>query len=285
MVNMGVKILLVAFALIGAFVPVAFSLVATPESPEAAVTIESSAGTFVAKYPGAKSLNSVDCAGEYALKCADCRNIAVCAGEKAPLAIKSCSNFNPAKPYCVNGACSSTVAPDTGVCAAEFRCSSEGYFPHPNDCSKYYFCDKVNGNAYEYSCGENRVYLSRQKSCTNRTNETECETINCQDSPNSFVHYGPHLAYYAFCSSEAGRKETVVYKCPDEDTSEFDMETLSCVYRCPAEGRHFNPSSCASFYECYRSGLEYQAIRWSCPMGFHYNTLLQRCEPGPCQAA
>lgn len=59
-----------------------------------------------------------------------------------------------------------------------FRCTQEGYFRDPSDCSKFYYC-VAQGNGefarHTYSCGENAAFDEITKTCTFRDKIPECK--------------------------------------------------------------------------------------------------------------
>ncbi|CAD7089576.1 unnamed protein product [Hermetia illucens] len=204
-------------------------------------------------------------------KCADCNYLLTCVGS-FQVNKQTCSSINPKRPYCQNDAC---VASTSQLCpSSTFRCTSRGQFPDPLDCSRYYLCDGAGTNkAYAYVCPSNFVYDSKSGLCK----RTTCLTIDCSKTPNKYVIFGGDPSILAYCLDNGSNKETILFRCPDTQSMQYDPNTLQCTYRCSIEGRFADRLDCRSFYECYREGGVLQAKHQKCPEGYSYDQVAGIC--------
>lgn len=219
-------------------------------------------------------------ATSYGNLCADdCATMMICSGSIKPLVQTKCPSINP---YCVKNKCSSTPDDNNPSCKlSSFRCTSEGYFPDPNNCTRFQYCPEqtdpakpVDGEAFQ--CPPNYVYNSKGFNCMKRVGNYNCNTLSCSRSPNRFTLYTAHKAYYAYCVSIDNANETVLFKCEDVDNFEYNVNTYECEFKCKAEGR-YPALEVNQYYECYRNGYALIPLLETCPKNTVYNIEKKIC--------
>jgi len=133
----------------------------------------------------------------------------------------NCAALDANTPHCTNGVCSSTASEN---CITDFVCTSNGYFPDPDDCRKFYFC--VNGTATEYSCSSNFVYSHRKNACIKQTVSCDCAVIKCKYATVlEYVVYPKDRNVYGLCIRDY---PTLMFKCPKDQ--QFDTKTSKCKF-------------------------------------------------------
>jgi hypothetical protein len=190
----------------------------------------------------------------------------------------NCAEQNPNEPHCNNGICSATVS-HTCVQETPFECTGEGYFPDPNDCQKFYLCDKTL-NATTYTCSTNYVYFHASKSCRRKNAASDCAVIKCTYRlPLEYVVYPKDPSVYGICIRD---QPTVMMKCKEGE--EFDTKTSQCKVVCKKEGI-FEVDGCRKFYECVKGGSNrYNLVEGECPLGTKFDVATGSCVTGNCTA-
>lgn len=188
--------------------------------------------------------------------------------------------MDPSKPFCQNSACTSENA--VADCNIPFRCTAQGPFPNPGDCTMYYFCtDTTLQGSIVYKCPTNYVYDSKSGLCKQKKVSSDCKTISCNGLSNQYQVFAADKSILIYCADTVTVKETILFRCKDYDNMEYDADTLQCKYVCKTEGRFVDREDCTKYYNCYKSGTTYAAQHLSCPAGFSYSSDRQNCVPQP----
>lgn len=172
--------------------------------------------------------------------------------------------------YCSQNGCSTTTTDETCSPATTFKCTSEGYFPDPHNCSIFYYCPEASADPElikTYECPPNFSFNSRTRNCQRSLLMLpRCTTFDCTGKDNEFALYKPNNGYFGFCSkSGENAYNTVMFKCPDADNMVFKMDKLGCEYNCKKEGFFEDTLNCKKYYFCYRQGLQLKYLHESCP--------------------
>merc|ERR1712106_1117025 len=123
------------------------------------------------------------------------------------------------------------------------ECSRQGYYRHPEDCSRFYRCVKFNQyendyTIFEYGCPDGLVFDDRWEVCVWPSQATPCDG-----------------------SSE-------IFPIPKND------------YVCPGEGFFVDPENCRWFFACrdHLGDGTYTHYEFRCPFGLAFDEANLRCE-------
>lgn len=133
-----------------------------------------------------------------------------------------------------------------GIATADFKCTSEGFFPTANNCQRYYFCDS-DGVSTQYECPPPYLYDTLDNNCKRNIN---CVPFKCTATTmNSFIVHPTNPSIYAFCDAA---QTAILFKCPRK--KQFSMSTFGCRYVCEAEG-YFAGSTDDQVFQCTKPRL------------------------------
>ncbi|XP_050094236.1 uncharacterized protein LOC126576958 [Anopheles aquasalis] len=213
--------------------------------------------------------------------CKDCSTVNICGYDKTVLAEYRCADQDPKKIYCVGaGECSDKPNLDEGCFPTDDRCplGAPGYYPDPQDCTRYLYCD---GGAigYEEDClAANNVYNHSSASCFLKKKSSDCFQVDCSSSKNKdkWFIYTPFPQIYFLCSAD-GR--AVTFQCPREDEV-FDVTLKRCTFQCTSAGRFADPNDDKSYYEClYTSSTKLELFERKCPNSLmKFSDVNKKCE-------
>ena len=123
------------------------------------------------------------------------------------------------------------------------ECSRQGYYRHPEDCSRFYRCVKFNQyeddyTIFEYGCPDGLVFDDRYEVCVYPSQATPCDG-----------------------SSE-------IFPIPRNE------------YVCPAEGFFVDPENCRWFYACrdHHGDGTFTHYEFRCPFGLAFDEANLRCD-------
>ncbi|XP_069705718.1 uncharacterized protein [Periplaneta americana] len=211
--------------------------------------------------------------------CKNCTAAPLClqvGGDYMHFGSYSCAQENASTPYCVAGKCSSVPSKECAVPpVSNFRCTGEGYFPDPDDCTLFHIC--VKGTAYQFSCNSQNVYSHSRAGCVRRRLSSDCAVMRCTyKSLNEYVVYSKDASLYGMCLKGF---PTLVFRCPKGE--QFDSSAKECRFKCSAEGLFPAANSNSKYYECiYISVGNYELIRRECPSKItHFDPVAKRCVP------
>jgi len=184
-----------------------------------------------------------------------------------------CAELDASTPYCTNGECSDTASDKcpTGPAPSDFICTSNGYFPDPDECRQFYFC--VKGKATEYSCSNNFVYSHQKNACIKQTVSSDCAFINCKyTSVLEYVVYPKDPNVYGLCIRN---HTTLMFKCAEEE--QFDIKTSKCIFVCKKEGLFAVPGDDRKYRECVKYGINFELYERECPVGSTFDPVKEKC--------
>lgn len=176
-------------------------------------------------------------------------------------------------------ACSATPAstcPDPNVIVG-LRCSSSGYFPAPDDCSKYYVCDAIGSTPYAYQCPSRMVYDPNLGRCKTKRVSKDCSLLKCDLRSKSPVTVHPvYPQYFGICDTYNVNLgfAVAVLKCPNNFI--FNLKTFSCDFKCRTKG-YFLGSQRDRFVVCYKAGGKYKYIEETCPPDYYFDESSSNC--------
>ncbi|EDS39880.1 conserved hypothetical protein [Culex quinquefasciatus] len=188
-----------------------------------------------------------------------CEMVQVCLG--ASTEYRYCSMVNPDKPFCNKGECSDVPDFSGGCEPNHLWCTGEGWFPDPNVCWLYHYCEELNVMSDVAMCPAGYVYNPETSMCKKKLSDEDCIRIEC-DADEVLSPYGESKRYFGFCQLEGAMSINIrMYQCPDD--TKFNGK--GCVYECTAVGRFGVDSDPSVFYTCFEVGGE--AMLEKCPVG------------------
>jgi hypothetical protein len=185
----------------------------------------------------------------------------------------NCADLDAKTPHCNNGKCSATATEicDTEPPKSQFICTSNGYFPDPNDCRKFYFC--VRGTAKEFTCSSNFVYSHQKNACIKKTLISDCAVIKCKYATVlEYVVYPKDPNVFGLCIRDS---PTLMFKCPEDE--EFDTKTSQCIFVCKMAGLFPVPGNERKYRECVAVGIKFELNERECPEFSIFDAVKGRC--------
>lgn len=229
--------------------------------------------------------------------CESCDRMVICSnlGNQGlgPIANISCSEIDP-EMTCSKASCTTQAPPqscDASDQAGAFRCLQPGFFPDPNSCKLFHYCDSSLSH-YSGECDDQ--YNADLGKCTStdpdntpgttEKPQSECKPLDnwCKGDKTTPAKLPPYPSYYVICIPVAtkSKKATHFYqvsvaKCPGRQV--FNDETQKCEITCTnRRGRFQDPDDCRSYIEC--SGGN-PAVKKSCPEKFAFDADRRLCLP------
>lgn len=206
----------------------------------------------------AEATDIVCTAANVGLTCNTCNSYLVCSGA-TELGNGTCESPNP---YCdtVTNACTAERPTSCAADPTNFKCPAEGFFPDPDNCQTYYFCDSAKV-AQLWECPINYVYNAVNKACMRKFWPWDCVVMKCLTG-NSFIVNRANANLYAFCDDKL---VATLFQCP------LNQEFASgCKYVCKREGYSAGKAANEAFV-CTRSGFDWVQTIYFCPTGYEYN--------------
>ncbi|CAD7083292.1 unnamed protein product [Hermetia illucens] len=97
---------------------------------------------------------------------------------------------------------------------SDFECSSEGIFPSPFDCGKYYTCDN-NLNATEQNCPSSKGYSAATQKCSIDLTDPQCQyRPECNNKFDNGAWQGDENIFYLCAEGTSGSLKIELYRCP-----------------------------------------------------------------------
>lgn len=207
-------------------------------------------------------------AGDSGMKCDTCTEALVCNGATQMSKVACLAPYI----YCDAGTntCSSDKSLACASTAASFKCPEEGFYPDPNSCQSYHFCDSSKV-AQTWECPANFVYDAVNSNCKRKLLPTDCIVMKCvaAASANTFIVHGTNPNFYAFCDKDL---VATLFKCPKN--MQF---SAGCKFVCKVEG-YFPGSAPHQYYHCSKTGATFWAITVTdCPTGYEFNSSAKNC--------
>ena len=196
--------------------------------------------------------------GDLGFKCDTCTSFLVCNGANQ-LGNSSCPS-----PYgfcdSITNQCTSEIPAECSDSPSGFDCRAEGFFPDPDDCTVYVFCNATL-QVEVYRCPEGYVYDALNGYCKRKIFHWDCVTMECTRA-NSFIVHKTNPNYYAYCDNSL---DPIMFKCPNN--MQFDS---GCRYVCKKVGYHIGQNKSEAYF-CARSGFSWKVSVYKCPRGYEYN--------------
>ncbi|KAJ6646175.1 hypothetical protein Bhyg_01386 [Pseudolycoriella hygida] len=231
-------------------------------------------GTLISNF-GIAPRTTPSCLNTYQPVCGDCTTLWKCENSANPPTI-NCKAAYPDRPHCNEGGCTATQSAEC-VVSEVFRCTDAGYFPDPQDCTKYHLCaaaGATDGAVATYKCPNGYTYNTETTLC--KLNGY-CYKVNCTGDPFGYTIYPGNYTFYASCR---GDDVPWILRCPKLNV--FSVNESKCVFQCPFEGRIADPDSQLRYYECYLEGNTYYYTREKCVDGYLFDQGSQQCfKPAP----
>lgn len=214
------------------------------------------------------SLVAVDGRCNATYSCSSCTESRVCRptdnGSFVEVFRLECSG---ATPFCDldTGSCSSK---ETENCATtgEYTCLSDGVFPDPSDCGKFYRCEDLVSYSFKCITGNfDIISLSCQ-------DEGFCSIFNCLGRNGHRIPHPEAMEYFAYCLDG---QAYLVDKC--KDGYWFDDGLQSCSPKCSKPGLVENPDNPATYFECKLIGGRLFSLPHSCGHSEIFNSTVARC--------
>ncbi|GAB0086288.1 uncharacterized protein DMENIID0001_003190 [Sergentomyia squamirostris] len=220
------------------------------------------------------------CMGQLGPRCGDCETMVLCVGAGIPPYVNKCPDDAP---YCnkANTVCTASPPPpgecDDAVTDTGFTCTSNGYFPHPTDCTKFYEC--VNMQAYLGECNAGLAYSADgTRACTQKRTTSTCGTFNCKTYPGKTRPYSTNSMYYAYCGVIEANKDqkVIIFKCLAPNTY-YQLTDQTCKFECREVKFYADAVDPHYYFNCYKSGTKWVYTREFCTLGRVFNEAQQDC--------
>ncbi|KAK3915130.1 Lactase-like protein [Frankliniella fusca] len=232
--------------------------------------------------------NTAQNCNDQVASCIDCTNRLTCmkiAGSYQPVSTTACTGSTP---YCVDGVCSATTTNSTCLqesnLVTDFNClddDTNGYFPSPANCRKYYYC--ADGQAYEYDCSQygTTLYGPARAMCV-PTSEATCNVATCTTATiRTYQKWRSDQSVYFVCTDTVAA-HAYVADCGED--REIDASTGDCVLTCRREGRIADTSNKKQYYECIKTSATLETyvgpIASTCPGSSEFDAATERCVEG-----
>lgn len=212
--------------------------------------------------------------------------------------------------YCskVDGTCTT----DSNVCSstvdeAHFSCKTEGYFPDPFDCHRYYVCYRPPNNrqivAIGINCPEGTAFNAAKADCSLTPMDVVCKNQQFQCNKPGEIHAWPNNNnIFYVCIKLNGALYPSLTRCeqgyvfkdgacvwdyvpnPSEEDPEKTTTTSTTTLKpetitCARPSRIEDTTDCTKYYYC--SAANAQPIHYQCPQGSYY--FKDHCVLGQCQ--
>ncbi|XP_058458074.1 uncharacterized protein LOC131434870 [Malaya genurostris] len=170
------------------------------------------------------------------------------------------------------------------VCEEAGLVTTDGFLPHPTNCSMYISCYK--GNAYELSCPAGYYFNPTEKLCDAKY---ECLVNNCPQTGiarlpvegvcEQFVLCIGGTAYLRHCGDGLLFNATLEM-CVN--ATESTCVTNQCDKTLGHPQGFEDPHNCMVYYICDENFLP---VRFDCPKGTIFDQSILDCVKGECQAS
>merc|ERR1711936_1076835 len=140
------------------------------------------------------------------------------------------------------------------------ECTSNGFFRHPDDCTRFYRCVDLTGRGYfqtyTFSCPVGTVFDENVSVCNHPWAAPPC------DEPEA----------------ETTTKMEEIFEETDEDSEDLTVIVAPTFdFECSNKGIFSHESDCARFWLCKAQNGEPELYK--CPAGYLFNDEKHRCVP------
>lgn len=176
---------------------------------------------------------------------------------------------------------SSTSSSRGSGSSENIECTEEGFFRHPDDCSKFYRCVDFAGTGesfvrYDFECAEGTVFDEVNSVCNWPNMSPPCETGSRDSSGNnesesSSSNNNPSTTTAGTAESSTERSGTPSQSdsspTPQDQTTRSSTSTTSSSsdeFQCQEEGFFKHPTDCRKYYECKRDEETGELVKIDC---------------------
>ncbi|XP_062557719.1 uncharacterized protein LOC134222574 [Armigeres subalbatus] len=238
---------------------------------------------------GTSSYVAQPCDGTQLTTCQSCNTIELCLGgifDSLNLT-RTCPSTAP---YCAltstGATCQSSPDSQCSVNAEfAFACTGTGFFPDPDSCQTYHYCEQKNQIGDTYDCPDGYRYNTQRNLCQ-RYGSRRCQAVQCDPlSQNVFVPYLFDDEYYVYCQydySTATPTYKKAYMLSCGKGSKFVVKSQVCQFQCRRVGFFVNTANPNQYFSCYRSGFRWVAEVRTCSKYYYiFDETLNRCKEDP----
>lgn len=172
-------------------------------------------------------------------------------------------------------------------CATEirqdFECLSEGIFPDPLNCKKYYNCFDNGQNGFEadaYECENLYVFdpnLDGPSFCRLTFNNF-CVQAECgETSKNVLMNYNLFTKGQFVASCRKG-KRPLVTRCDDGFTADLNTIPVECkLTTCVGPAKFEFREDSTKYFQCIFTGFGWDAVLKTCRRNYKFDRNLKEC--------
>lgn len=176
--------------------------------------------------------------------------------------------------------------------AADFDCLSEGVFPDPSDCKKYYYCSLNEDNNFVadlYTCDNFYVFdpSAPNNDYCRLTMNRWCITANCQGSVKNILLNYPFFPSTSgqIVASCRGTLKPLIFRCEAGFLADLNTLPVECNLNCRGAGKYEYADDETKYLECVFSGRLWEPKLKSCFRNYYFNKQTKLCEPKPSTVA
>lgn len=236
--------------------------------------------------------------------CQTCSLVAICIQKNGiweAIPVDKCDETNGFYCNLAEYGCSNKTGPCHPALQDIFTCSSDGVFPNPYDCQKYYTCSRTGNNliANTHDCGRNRAFSIVTRDCSLTMNHESCKRpqFNCTRPGDSGAWPGEPRLFYVCIREEIDNLHSITPYLHWCDYDEIYMDG-NCVpvkqingntgnpttgvierFKCPGAGLYQDLTDCRSYYIC---DTQFYSRKATCQRNYYFNDIKKSCLPGHC---
>lgn len=174
-------------------------------------------------------------------------------------------------------ACTAGVAP-----VSKFVCTSDGVFPDPFDCKKYYFCKK-DTPTQDKACPDLYVFdPSRPDGNYCRlTMNNYCTKAACGNTFNSiimaFTWFPKSLGSYIAKCQGSEKSPARMYRCGAGFEPDTSGDVVKCNLVCAGASKGEDITDPTKYFECVFNGSTWVPQPNQCQQGEKYDNSVKKC--------
>lgn len=166
----------------------------------------------------------------------------------------------------------------------DFECTSEGVFPDPLNCKKFYNCiQDANAELFaeEYHCDNYYVFdpAAPNDMFCRLTFNRFCVVANCGGTIKNILLNYPFLApskgqIVASCRSN---KKPLIFRCAEGFVAKLDTLPVECALICPRTDKVAFSCDESLYHECVFDGRQWLSEVKSCPQHSYFDAAQKQC--------
>lgn len=177
-----------------------------------------------------------------------------------------CEELDPLRPFCdaETNSCSQNNTCHKPV--INMICKYSGYFPHPEDCRKFYQCTGKNKKANEITCPKNSMYDHARQMCSHNVKCVTFSSLPFGLCYNRTYHIVPHPyddSVFVICPPRSSPAQ--IKTCDSKYERVKPNEWGKCEFICRKEGFFQNQKDLTQFYICLSKENKLYTHRYDCP--------------------